>query len=74
MMESSYYRSIMEEGEVRGLRRTLVNLGEKQFGPIPSHIRTVIQDADLETLHAAVGRLLTATSWDEPLAPAPPAS
>lgn len=69
MMESSYYRSIVDEGRTLGaletLRETIRSLGTARFGPTPDPIERVLVSADMPRLLASRDRLLTSASWGE---------
>jgi len=43
MMESSTYRGLLEDGEVRALRRTLLRLGRKKLGPPTAEAETALK-------------------------------
>jgi len=54
------------EGVLEGLRKTILHLGRKRFGPPPAAIPTTLENiVDLERLEALSERLLDATSWED---------
>jgi hypothetical protein len=66
MEESSIYQWAMEKGEVRSLRKALIDLGTRRFGPptAPSLVR-INTIEDLEKLYRTTHRLLDATDRDD---------
>jgi hypothetical protein len=69
MQESSAYQLILDEGDVRGLRRTIRNLGAARFGaPDPTTEATLNAITDLARLDRMSLALLHATTWTELLA------
>jgi hypothetical protein len=66
MEESSTYQWVMEKGGVRALRKTLLDLGTRRFGPptAAALIRVNTID-DLERLDRMTHRLLDAADWDD---------
>ena len=66
MEESSTYQLIMERGELRNEKRTLLRLGRKKFGePDSATLSLVERLTDADRLHALTARLLDVTSWEE---------
>ncbi len=72
-MESSYYRLIIEEGEVKGrleeARRIILRLGQIRFGPPEDSVRQAIEGLkDLDRLEQLSDRLVVVSSWAELMA------
>jgi hypothetical protein len=66
MHDSDTYQFILDEGEVRGLRRTLLRLGRLRFGEPDQATQTAVAAiSDLERLGRLSERLLYARSWQE---------
>ena len=70
MEESSTYQLIMERGEVKVERRTLIQtllrLGRKKFGEPDSATLSLIESlTDVDRLQALTDRILDVTSWQE---------
>jgi len=66
MEESTTYQAILEEGAVRGLRKTLLRLGHKRFQGSPAAVKTAIAAiTDEARLDELLDRLLDAASWEE---------
>ena len=66
MNESSAYEIIMDEGEVRGLRRTLLRQGRKLFGEPDQTVSNTLQTiTDLDRLGRTTERLLEVKTWQE---------
>lgn len=69
MKESTFYQYIVAEGEAKGRRATLLELGQKKFGPpTEDTIRAIHAITDIPRLAALTERLLDVSSWDELLA------
>jgi predicted transposase YdaD len=69
MKESSTYQAILEEGGANELRKVLLLLGGKQFGPPTASVRARIEETtDLPRLEQWTERLLDVASWEELLA------
>jgi predicted transposase YdaD len=57
------------EGEILGMRRAVLNLGTRKFGPPAATMTaTLEQIADLAVLQRLTDSVLDASSWDELLA------
>ncbi len=66
MEESSTYMWILEEGEVKGLRRTLLMQGQILFGAPDDSVKTRIEGIEeLDTLYHLLKRVHGASSWSE---------
>ena len=70
MEESSGYQLILERGEAKGERRsliqTLLRLGRKKFGEPDSATLSLIEPlTDVDRLQALTDRILDVTSWQE---------
>lgn len=66
MHESDTYQMILEEGETRGLHRTLLSLGRKRFGePSQAAQDTLLGITNIERLRRLSERLLDVTTWQE---------
>jgi hypothetical protein len=68
--ESDTYQWILEQGEAKGkaltLRRNVLVLGEKRFGPPPATITQAVQAmTDHDRLDRIISRVFDATSWDD---------
>lgn len=77
LKDSSFYQLMLKEGrevglregEIRGIRKTLIRQGRIRFGRLPRAIRAAIEAIDdPERLEHLSDRVLTATSWDDLLA------
>jgi predicted transposase YdaD len=69
MEESTTYRWIMKQGEIRGLRRVLLRLGREKLGPPDEATTTAINGlTDLSRLDRMTERVLTVSTWQELLA------
>ena len=67
--ESVTYQAIVEEGEIKGMLRNLLQLGRRRFGPPSAETETALRGiADPERLARLVDVLLDVSSWDELLA------
>ena len=74
MRESVTYQAILEEGEAKGraegVKRALLRVGQKRFGPPDAVILAAIKAiTDPEHVEALVERVLDVSSWDELLVP-----
>ncbi len=69
MRDSDTYMEILEEGGVAELKKMILRLGQKSFGPADQNIRTFLAGIDdldrLELLHE---RILDVKNWRELLA------
>jgi hypothetical protein len=66
--ESTTYQYIIEQGEMKALRRMLLRQGASKLGAPTKKVKTAIQAAeDLKRLERMVMRLFTATSWNDVL-------
>jgi hypothetical protein len=70
MEESSTYQLIMERGEAKGERRTLIQTilrqGRKKFGePDAASLALVEGLSDIDRLLAITDRILDVTNWQE---------
>jgi hypothetical protein len=64
--ESTTYQYIIEQGELKALRKMLLRLGAAKFGAPPKKVKATIQESeDLPRLERMGVRLVTAASWDE---------
>jgi hypothetical protein len=64
MKESVTYQAIVEEGEVKALQETLLELGTERFGPADETVRAAIQsNQSVDHLKAMRRHLLTAATW-----------
>jgi hypothetical protein len=69
MEESTTYQWILTQGELRGLRKTLLRLGRKQFGPPDEATAATINGIDdLDRLGRMSERVLDVSTWRELLA------
>jgi hypothetical protein len=74
LKDSSFYQVMLKEGrevglhegEIKGIRKTLIRQGRIRFGRLPRAVRAAIEAIDdLERLEHLSERVLTATSWDD---------
>lgn len=66
MEESTTYQYIIEQGELKGLRAAVLDLGRGKFGPPARRARAAILEIeDLTRLRHLLMRVLSANSWDE---------
>ena len=66
MHESSTYQFILDEGEARGLRKVILNLGTKRFGAADEASKAILLATDdLARLEYLTQRLLEVHSWRE---------
>ena len=66
MQESSAYDVLVEEGEVKALRETLLRLGRRRFKSVDESIATSMNTiTDLDRLKRMTERLLEVTTWQE---------
>ena len=69
MEDSTTYQYIIEQGELKALRKMLLRLGAAKFGAPPKKVKATIQGLeDLPRLERMCGRLITASSWDDVMA------
>jgi hypothetical protein len=69
MEESSTYQLILERGEARALRETILRQGTKRFGPPSPAVSQTLQDiTELDRLQALTDRLLDVSNWEALLA------
>jgi hypothetical protein len=66
--ESTTYQYILEQGEIRGMRKLLLEQGVTKFGAPAKQVKAAIQELeDLSRLRRMGVRVLTAASWDDVL-------
>lgn len=64
MEESVTYQAIVAEGEVKGIRKVVLSLGTKKFGPPDAGTRQALEDVtDLESLERIALRVEESSSW-----------
>jgi hypothetical protein len=64
MIESSTWRGLIEDGEVRALHRTLLKLGRKKLGPPPAEAEAALKAiTDQDRLDRMVDTLDDAADW-----------
>jgi predicted transposase YdaD len=69
VQESTTYQAILEEGEVRGVQKTLLRLGGQRFGTASENTRAHITAIeDLARLERMIDHVLHVNSWSELLA------
>ena len=69
MEESTTYQLILRRGEARGVRETLLQVGEGKPGaPRPATVEALGAITDVARLRALAGRLRDVESWDALLA------
>ena len=56
-------------GQAKGLAVGLTRVAERRFGPLPSHVKAQIADADCLTLEDWLDRAAIAETLDEVFAP-----
>lgn len=65
-MESDTYLYILEQGELKAVRKFLLRLGRKRFGEDDENVRTALEGiTDLERLERLLERLLEVSTWQE---------
>lgn len=66
MIESDTYLYILEQGEAKGVQKTLLLLGRERFGEADENVRLMVESiTDLERLNRMSVRLLHVSSWQE---------
>ena len=66
MEDSVTYQAIVEKGEIRGLQRTLLQLGRKRFGqPDDATSLSIRSIQSVERLDKLAERILEANSWSD---------
>ena len=66
MRESDTYMAIIDEGQEMMVKKNILSLGQKKFGPPEPAITTRLEgDSDLEHLSRILDRILEATSWED---------
>jgi len=69
MEESSFVQWQRDEGEMRGLRQSLLVLGQRRFGPpSPGVANTLNVTHDLSRLRQMMEAIIDASTWDDLLA------
>lgn len=69
MSETTAFEALLEEGELRGLRRTILRQGRQKFGPCDAATEAMLGAIeDVERLDRMADAVLTANSWQELLA------
>ena len=69
--ESTTYQAILREGKLEEVKRILLRLGRKRFGPPKAAVKSKIEAIDdLVQLEHLSDRILDAQSWDELIADA----
>lgn len=69
LMDTDFARIAMEEGELRGARTMVLELGAEKFGPPPPEVETAVRSIrDAARLHQLNKRVLRAASWQDLLA------
>jgi hypothetical protein len=68
MQESDTYLMILEEGEQKGARDIILQMGEEKFGPPDESYKTQLNlITDLDRLRRMGRRAVTATTWQDVL-------
>jgi hypothetical protein len=68
MQESDTYLMILDEGQEQGMRKMLLALGEKRFGPPSEPVKAELQSiTDLDRLVRMACQTSNAASWQEVL-------
>ena len=66
--DSTTYQYILEQGEIKGLRKLVLREGATKLGAPPKKVKAAIQELeDLPRLERMCGRLFTASSWNDVL-------
>ncbi len=66
MEESDAYLMILDQGQERGFRETILMLGEDQFGPPDAAVRAgLLNITDLDRLKRLIRQTPKAASWQE---------
>jgi hypothetical protein len=64
--ESTTYQYIIEQGELKALRRILLRHGTDKFGEPAEKVKAAVQESEnLPRLERMIMRIPTANSWDE---------
>lgn len=64
--ESDTYLMILEQGEERAMRRSIVLVGEAKFGPVGESVRSRLAEVtDIDRLARMVTKAATAANWQE---------
>lgn len=65
MLESDTYLAILDEGAIKELRKLVLRLGQKKFGPPSDDVTTAVQGLeDLERLERILEGIAEVTSWE----------
>ncbi len=73
MKESVTYQAILREGEAEGLRKAVLRLGVRHWGPPDAASRTALEGMmDPVILEQLLDRIEDVSSWTELLPPPPP--
>ncbi len=68
MEESDTYLMIVDEGQEKHAKKTVLLVGEKKLGPADTSVKDRLKAIkDLERLDRMIIQALTATSWQEVL-------
>jgi len=66
MQESDTYLAILDEGRLDEVRKLVLQLGQRKFGPASDDVVTAVKGIeDLERLERLHARLLDVSSWQE---------
>ena len=66
MQESDTYLMILEEGEEKGIRESILAVGEEKFGPPDETVKSNLKlITELNRLKRMVRRAVKAASWHE---------
>jgi hypothetical protein len=67
--ESSYYRLLINEGQIKEARKLVIHFGGMRLGPPDEATRAAIESInDLDVLERLLDRTLTASDWTQLLA------
>jgi hypothetical protein len=67
--DSTTYQGIMRRGQARGRQDTLLEMGQKRFGPPTTQAEAAVRaTADIDRLRRMAERIFDVTGWDDLLA------
>jgi hypothetical protein len=66
MHESDTYQAVLDEGGIKALKRLILRLGEKRFGPPSEETKLALEEIqDLDRLERMCDRVLEVSTWQE---------
>ncbi|MBY0232826.1 MAG: hypothetical protein K2W96_26385 [Gemmataceae bacterium] len=64
--DNGFVQGLLERGELRRARATIIRLGQLKFGPLAPERRAAIERIeDMDRLDILTDRIVTAASWEE---------